>query len=128
MMKTFVARRSVRVAVGVLVLSGCATTAQRDVETGPTEIKFYNMSELAGNRYDVVGYLWVDSWRTAFQLPMYPTEDEAMGALRAEAARLGANGLLNVVCMNAGRSRWFQSKEPAFLCYGNAIRIRRNDG
>jgi len=106
------------------VFSGCATTTQSDVEKRADEVRVYKARELANNQYEVISHLWVDSWRTAFSTPTYPSDDEAVAALQAEAARLGADGLVNVACFDAGGSLWFRSDKPTLLCYANAIRAR----
>ena len=112
------------VAVAVCVLSGCASAPQRGVERQAAEVKVYEPQQLAQGQYELVRYLWVDSWRTAFWLPSYSSEAEGIASLQAEAARLGANGLINVSCRDQGRSKWSRSREPTILCYGNAIRVR----
>jgi uncharacterized protein YbjQ (UPF0145 family) len=91
-------------------------------------VKLYEFRNLPPGQYEVVRRLWVGSWRAAFWLPTYPSEAEAVAALQAEASRLGADGLINVACLDESRSKWFSSSEPAVLCYGNAIRIRRTEG
>ena len=48
--------------------------------------------------------------------------------LQTEAGRVGANGLINVVCLDQGRSKWSSSEEPRILCYGNAIRLLKSEG
>jgi hypothetical protein len=119
---------SALVAVAVCVLSGCATAPQGTVQSRPSEIKVYSFGELPVSSYEVVSRIWVDSWRTAFWPPTYPSQDEAIASLQNEAARLGANGLMNVICLDQGHSRWSTSADPAILCYGNAIRVRRSEG
>lgn len=115
-------------AVAAGVLAGCASTPSPDVERRAAEVNVYRMNELTDKRYEVVRYIWVDSWRTAFRVPTYPSETDAVAALRTEAARVGADGLINVVCLDQSRSRGASSAEPAVLCYGNAIRFRRGEG
>jgi hypothetical protein len=109
-------------------LSGCAIAPASNVERPAADVKVYTPGELSTNQYEVVSRIWVDSWRTAFRLPTYPSEDEAIASLRVEAARLGADGLVNVACSKQAVSMWSRSAEPAFLCYGNAIRVRRTAG
>jgi hypothetical protein len=124
-------RRSSRLSAlvaAVSVLSGCASVPQSRVEGGTTEVKVYESNKLAAGQYEVVRRLWVDSWRSAFWLPTYPSEAEGIAALRTEAGRLGADGLINVICIDQGRSNWSSSPGPAILCYGNVIRVRRNEG
>jgi len=114
--------------VAVSLLSSCASTPQGDLGRPAAEVKVYTMGELNGSPYQVVSRIWVDSWRTAIWRPTYPSEEEAITGLRVEAARLGANGLVNVFCLNQSGSTWFQSAKPVVLCYGNAIRVRQSGG
>jgi len=107
------------------VLAGCATTALGDAEKRAGEVKVYQARELANDQYEVVSHIWVDSWRTAFGTPSYSSEEEALTALRTEAARLGADGLVNVACFDAGGSTWFRNDKPTLQCFANAIRVRR---
>ena len=116
------------VTVAVFALWGCASTPPGDIEGRAAEVKIYRMDDLAGTPYKVVSRLWVGSWRSAFWAPTYPSEDQAIGSLRAEAARLDANGLVNVICLDQGRSKWSQSAGPAVLCYANAISVSRSGG
>lgn len=113
------------VAVAVWVLSGCASAPPGGVERRATDVKVYEPTQLAQGQYELVRHLWVDSWRTAFWLPTSSSEAEGIAALQAKAARLGANGLINVSCRDQGHSIWYWSRErePAVLCYGNAIRV-----
>jgi hypothetical protein len=54
----------------------------------------------------------------------------AYGILAADVpyARLGANGLVNTVCLDQSRGQLFGNDELAILCYGNAVRIRGSAG
>ena len=110
------------IVCAVCALGGCATAPQEPV----AEIRIYKPAELPITPYESVGHVWVDSWRTAFFPPTYPSEDEAVRALRAEAARLGANGIVNVVCLDQNVPRKSANAEPAILCYANAIRVRQS--
>ena len=105
-------------------LCGCASVPQEP----SAEIRIYKSGELLGTPYDSVGHVWVDSWRTAFFPPTYPSEDEALRSLREEAARLGANGIVNVVCLDQNLREKSAKTEPAILCYANAVRVRPRQG
>jgi hypothetical protein len=124
-MKLQNAQLSALVAVAAWALSGCASAPKSGVQGGATEIKIYGSDQLAASQYEVVTRIWVSSWRTAFWLPTYPSEAEAIASLQVEAARLDADGLINVFCLDQGHSKWSWSSGPAVLCYGNAIRVRR---
>ena len=123
-MKFRSSRFSVLVAAAICVLPGCASAPRSGVETQAAEVKVYEPDQLVQGQYELVRRLWVDSWRTAFWLPTYSSEAKGIASLQAGAARLGANGLINVSCRDQGHFMWSWSREPAILCYGNAIRVR----
>jgi len=114
------------VALAVGALSGCASEPpQQDVARQAAAVKVYRSSELAGRSYDVIGHLWVDTWQTAYTVPTEATEEEAVASLRAQAALQGADGVINVVCLDQRRTEWYKKEQTAFLCYGGAIRLRQ---
>jgi hypothetical protein len=125
-MKLRCSRFSTLVAVVACVVSGCVSSPQNGGENRATEVKIYEPAQLAQGQYELVRYLPVDSWRTVFWLPTYSSQAEGIASLQADATRLGANGLINVSCLDQGSSIWSWSREPSVLCYGNAIRVRRN--
>ena len=108
----------------VCVLSGCASAPKSGVEMQAAQVKIYGPSQLVRGQYDDVRYLWVDSWRTAFSLPTASSEAEGIASLQTEAARLGANGLMNVSCRDQGQYRWPWSRNASMLCNGHAIHVR----
>ena len=113
-------RFSALVAVAVYLLSACAGIAQSDVEKRAPGIKIYTLADPNTSQYEVVSRPWVDSWRSALRVPTYPSEEQAIAALQTEAARQGADGLMNVICLNQGHP----NSAPAILCYGIGIRLR----
>jgi hypothetical protein len=117
---------STSIACFFVVVSGCSSVPQGDIESRAAELRVYKTAELTGTNYESVGHVWVDSWRAAFYPPTYPTEDEAVRSLRAEAARLGANGIVNVVCLDQNVPKKSSTAEAAILCYANAIRVPRS--
>ncbi|MEO8740658.1 MAG: hypothetical protein ABI537_13285 [Casimicrobiaceae bacterium] len=110
-------------ALAAVALAGCAGVPP-DIASRAPDIKVYDNGQLPISRYDVVRRIWADAWRTSFGAPTFPTRDDAVAALQNEAARAGADGLINVICLDQGRARWYSRAEPAILCYGNAIRLR----
>ena len=119
---------SVIVAGSAYVFCASSGFAQSDVQQPTSALRIYTLGEIGMSRYEVVGRLPADSWRTAFWLPTFPNQEQAIAALQTEATKLGADGLLNVSCLDQGRSKWWSSTEPAFLCYGIAIRVRPGQG
>lgn len=113
-------------AVGLCALSGCATTPKADVEKRAAEVQVYEMDQTYGNPHEIVRRVWVGSRQAAFSPPTHPTREAAIAALRTEAAELGADGLVNVYCLDQGSSTWWtKSSEPAILCYGVVVKLRR---
>jgi len=116
------------IACGLSAFCGCASAPQADIDGRAEQIRIYTPAELSGSSYESVGHVWVDSWRTAFYPPTYPSEEEAVRALRAEAARFGANGLVNIVCLDQNVPKKSASAGPAILCYANALRVPPTGG
>ena len=114
---------SVIVAGSACMLNATSGFAQSDVQRPASALRIYTFGEITMSRYEAVGRLPADSWRTAFWLPTFPNQEQAIAALQTEATKLGADGLLNVSCLDQGRSKWWSSTAPAFLCYGIAIRV-----
>ena len=112
------------VAGSVYLLCAGAGLAQGDAGQRASLPRVYDPGEIKADRYEIVGRPWVDSWRSSFWLPTAPSQELAVAALQAEAARRGADGLLNVNCLDQGHGFWSASTEPAFLCYGIAIRVK----
>ena len=123
-MKISSSRRSAFVAGTAFLLCAGLGLAQGDVQQRASQMKMYAFGDLSPTRYDVVTRLWSDSWRSAFWVQTFPTEEQAIAALQTEAASRGADALLNVSCRDQGSSTWWSTTGPAFLCYGVAIRFR----
>lgn len=85
------------------------------------EIRVYDPGILARDRYQIVARLWVESWRSAFQIPTHADQTAAIAALKAEAVRRGANALTNVACLSDDKPFW--GSRPHF-CYALAIRVK----
>ena len=98
-------------------------SSRSGADSRAADVKVYEPEQLVQGQYQIVRHLWVDSWRTAFWLPRDSSEAAGMATLQAEAARLGATALIDVSCRDQGHSIWSWRREPAFLCYGNAIRV-----
>jgi len=115
-------------AAALCLACGCASPPQGGSEARTAVVQVYPTNPYVGKPYEVLGPLWAGSWRTAFRLPTYATKDEAIVALQTEAAKLNADALISVSCLDEGSSTWFKSNEPGFLCYGVAIRLGRTEG
>lgn len=103
-------------ATVLAILSG-AVSAQAARDSVP----IYDSTQIAFDRYAVIKRLGVGDWRSAFRIARYRDLETARSALVNEAARLGADGVINLTCFGE-TDRMFN---PAgYFCYGNAIKIR----
>lgn len=127
-MKLRSSRLAALVAGSACVICAGTGITQGVVEQRASELKIYALGEISASRYEVVGRPWADSWRSAFWVPTFPSQEQAIAALQMEAASRGADALLNVNCLDQGRWTWSSKAEPAFLCYGIAIRVRPSQG
>ena len=116
---------SLLIAGALFLASGSIGIARADERT-PSTVQVYELNPYTGKPYDVVGRLWTGSWRSAFGIPTYSNRDEAIAAMRNEAASLNADALINVSCLDQRGSTWRASNEPAFLCYAVAVQLRRS--
>jgi uncharacterized protein YbjQ (UPF0145 family) len=113
-------------AIGAL--AGCASVPQAELDRRAADVKVYRMDQTVDRGYEIVGRVWGDSWKSALVLPTSPSEEAAVGAMRTEAVRLGADGLVNVNCLKQVIPLWSQSTEPPILCYAVAVRFRQGAG
>ena len=82
-------------------------------------MRIFDTGELTLDRYTVVERLWTGTWRASFWVPTYDDPSSAIAALTSKAADLGADGVVNLHCVND--SGGFGS---GYYCYGLAIKLK----
>jgi len=82
------------------------------------QVKVFDATQLTLDRYTVVTRVWTQSWRSAFRVPTHGEVADAIGALTSKAADAGANGVINLHCLND--TGWF----GGYFCYGLAIKLK----
>ena len=85
-------------------------------------LKIYAPGELAYARYTVIKRLWVETPRSAFYVRAHADSGDAISELVNEATRIGADGVVNLHCLNGGQ---FMQDAAAWFCYGNAIKLKQ---
>jgi hypothetical protein len=85
------------------------------------EVPIYDPTQVALNGYTVVERVGVQGWRAAFGIPGHATLEDARSAVLADAARAGADGVTDLVCMSRTDSLF---KPSGYYCYANAIRLK----
>jgi hypothetical protein len=106
-------------ACALVIVSISGALAQGVPKTAP--LRVFEAGELTWDRYTLVKRIWVESWRTAFWLPLHDNAADAITALHAEAASLGADGIVNLSCFN---DRGSGTGSNSFFCYGSAIKLK----
>jgi hypothetical protein len=105
--------------VFVLLLSAMNAVAQETARSAP--LRIFDATELTPDRYTVIKRIWVENWRSAFWLPAHSDSSSAIAALTAEAARAGADAVINLACLNDQKA-WLNR---GYFCYGLAIKLKQ---
>jgi hypothetical protein len=95
-----------------------APMAARSAEE-PAPVRVFDAGELTLARYTVVQRLWTGSWRASLWIPSHSDAGSAIAGLTTEAARLGADAVINLHCLNDSGG-W----SPGYTCYGLAIKLK----
>ena len=119
---------SLLIAGAIPLVCGYASVVRADGEAQPTVVQVYELNPFVGRTYEIVGRLWIGSWRSAFGVTTYPKKEDAIAAMQTEASRLNADALVSVSCVDQHGSTWYRGNDPAFLCYGVAVKLRPNQG
>ena len=82
----------------------------------------YDATQLAFDRYVLVKRIGIDGWRSAFNIPGHADLASAQQAVLTEAARVGANGVINLTCFDQTDAFF---KPAGYFCYGAAIRLKK---
>jgi len=82
-------------------------------------VRIYDTGELTLDRYTVIERLWTGTWRASFWVPHHDDPSSAIAALTSKAADLGADGVVNLHCVNDAGG-W----GGGYYCYGLAIKFR----
>ena len=113
-------RDAIRAVLGIVLAAAPCTSALAQEPLRQAPLRTFDATQLTPDRYTVVRRLWVDSWRTAFDVPARPESSAALAQLSDEAVRLGADALINVVCLNDERA-WFIR---GYFCYALAVKLK----
>src|ERR1700704_3143646 len=115
--------KSRRLICSALAGALCAAAVVNAMAQDPAQqvpLRIYDATELAPDRYTVIKRIWVESWRSAFVIPARADSSAAIAALSAEAARLGADAITNLSCLNDQRA-WLGR---GYFCYGLAVKLK----
>jgi hypothetical protein len=105
-------------ALGILALSACSS-APKQASVDASQVEVYRSMQLTPTRYTVVKRIWVDDWKSNLSYPSFEGEQAGIDALRREAAKVGANGIMNVICLDPSSGK----SKSKLLCYGDAVKV-----
>ena len=130
-------RVSVRQSLGVVAVSclvtGCLGAFSDRIPLDPTtvedlrrQVPVYSESDVHTHEYMLLQPLSAISCQNKFW-DHTPTQEDATDQLRAKAARLGSNGLVNVGCEPSDVGMAYVSKNcwKWLTCHGTAIQMTR---
>ena len=107
-----------KVAAAVLGCVLCvAVGSARAADAAP--VRIFDATQLSLDRFTVVKRIWTQTWRSAFWVSTYDETADAIAALTSKAADAGADGVINLHCLN-DTSGW----GGGFFCYGLAIKLK----
>jgi hypothetical protein len=116
------------VALPILV-SGCFGAFFEHIRIDPTtvekvrlQVPVYTENDLKGRDYSVVEPLSATSCKNKLW-DASPTVEDATDQLRVKAARLGGNGLLNVICEASSGTSLVTNCWSSLTCPGAAIKV-----
>jgi hypothetical protein len=109
-------RLTVQSALLMLVAAGAL--AQNDARP---PVAVYDSTQIALSRYMVIKRLWVEGWKSSLWVGGDRDEATARRALLDQAARLGADGVINLYCLSQ-TDAVFSPK--GYYCYGAAIKLK----
>jgi hypothetical protein len=105
------------ITAALLASASAGATAQDRADNAP--VRVFDATELTPSRYTVIERVWTGTWRAPFWIPNHEDAGAAVAALTNKAASLGANGVVNLHCLNDAGG-W----GGGYYCYGLAIKLR----
>lgn len=105
--------------LALVLLSACASRPA-PAPVPPEQVRMHESVTSAPPRYEVVRRIWVEERRSAFTVPTYASIDEGRDDIRRQAARLGANGVINFGCYRMPGARGDGAR---LACNGTAVRF-----
>jgi len=108
-------RRSAPWILPLLFLSGCA--GQPGAPVTAEQVSVHESVASAPANFRVIKRYWVESWASAFMVPTYASQTDAMQSFRQHAADLGGNGIINFACYR-------KYDETSLGCNGTVVRFQ----
>jgi hypothetical protein len=99
-----------------MIAAGCATTSR----TVPVEeVRVVDKAVLPQGSFVLVHRIWIENWHVQMYMPWFDTREQAVDALREQAASRGADAVTNVACIPV--PAW--TRVPKVFCHGDAVKL-----
>jgi hypothetical protein len=102
----------------MLAVSACSSMSKQE-SVDVSQVQVYRSMQLTPSRYTVVKRIWIDDWHSNVSYPSFDKEQAGIDAMKREAARVGANGIMHVICLDPGSGK----STGGLLCYGDAVKV-----
>jgi hypothetical protein len=123
--------RLLQVVVLPLLVAGCFGPFGEYIQIDPTtvgdlrsQVPLYTEPVVQGAEYAIIQPLSGISCKNLLWAPS-PTQNDATDQLRVKAARLGGNGVLNVMCEAPSGPSLVTNCWSSLACHGAAIKVTR---
>ena len=114
--------KRLRICSGVVFATGVAAASISAAIAATDAVVVYDATQVAYGRYVIVKRIGVEDWRSAFYIPGHRDLERARAAVVNEAARLGADAVVNLKCFDQTDAIF----NPAgFFCYGDAVKAKK---
>ena len=113
---------SIRALASLIALVAAGFPAPAAFAQASRALPIYDATQIALDRYTVVRRLGIAGWESAFRVRGHNDLKGAQHALLDEAARFGADGVINLICFDQ-TDRLFNP--TGYFCYGNAIKLKK---
>jgi len=119
------------VVVLSFLVAGCFGPFFEHIQIDPTtvsdlrrQVPVYTENDVQGREYVMIQPLSATSCKNKLWDPS-PTQEDATDQLRVKAARLGGNGLLNVICEASSGTSLITNCWSSLTCHSAAIKVTR---
>ena len=113
------------------LVAGCFGPFFEHIQIDPTtvsdlrrQVPIYTKNDVQGREYAMIQPLSATSCKNKLSDPS-PTQEDATDQLRVKAARLGGNGLLNVICEGPSGTSLITNCWSSPTCHSAAIKVTR---
>jgi hypothetical protein len=107
--------RALRFLPVAALAAGCASQPA-EAPVSAEQVSVHQSVASAPVKFRIIKRYWTESWQSAFFVPTYASQAEAMDAFKKHAADLGGNGIINFGCYR-------RYDDTSLGCNGTVVRF-----